>query len=66
MIVMQVANITVPETDVTSKDYAALKEQLQGALSTDQLLTVVGGYQKSLGVEINSQLLTRLASESGQ
>ena len=66
MIVMQVTNIIAPEPDVTSENYIDLKSTLKDALSTDQLMTVITGYEKTLGTVVNTQLLSTLASDSGQ
>ncbi len=66
MIVMEVTDITAPEPDVTSKDYTDLKATLLDALSTDQLMTVITGYEKTLGTVVNTQLLSKLASDAGQ
>lgn len=65
MIVMEVTDISAPAPDVTSKDYTDLKQTLQGALATDQLLTVITGFEKSLGTEVNTQLLNKMNTDAG-
>lgn len=66
MIVMEVTDIAEPEPDTKSKDYTDLKATLSDALSTDQLMTVITGYEQTLGTVVNTQLLSKLAADAGQ
>ncbi|MDO8289277.1 MAG: SurA N-terminal domain-containing protein [Parvibaculum sp.] len=67
MLVMQVTRIDLPEPDKTTDEYEAMDKTLTDALTTDLLTTMVAGYERTLGTEINTQLLNNLAAaESGQ
>lgn len=65
MIVMQVSDVTAPDFDKVSEDTQELHDTLDTALQTDMLLTVVSGYEQSLGTVVNTQLMQQLRDGGG-
>lgn len=65
MIVMQVSDVQVPELDKTSEDAQTLHETLDNALQTDILMTMISGYERSLGTVVNTQLMQQLREGGG-
>lgn len=64
MLVMQVKAINDPKVDPKSKEFTDTQSELESALSNDMLVSLVGGWERELGTELNTELLTRLLSEN--
>lgn len=64
MLVMQVKSIDDPAVDPKSKEFTETQTALGEALSNDMLVSLVSGYEQNLGTKLNTELLTRLATEN--
>lgn len=62
LLVMQVKEVHAPKPDTQSDDYKKLSDGLLDALQTDMITTTIAGLEKSLGVDVNVQLLQRVTS----
>jgi len=62
LVVMQVKDIDDPRPDPKSANYKSLHDQILDSLQTDMITTTIGGFEKSLGVELNVPLLKSITS----
>ncbi|HEY4343527.1 MAG TPA: SurA N-terminal domain-containing protein [Parvibaculum sp.] len=67
LLIIQAKEIDDPKPDVASQDYKTAQNNINDALQTDMLVTLVGGFEKQLGTQVNTKLLDRLTkADTGQ
>ncbi len=62
LLIMRAKEVRVPKIDANSADHKTLHDTVLDGLQTDMITTTIADLEKSLGVDINVQLLQRATS----
>ena len=60
LLLMQVKAIHEPKFEAGSEKYTEIANNVRDSIQADMLQVVVGGYQKELGVEVNTRLAAQI------